>query len=256
MKIIYYADLSGSKAWGFLNETHVFPLLTSPYTKPLQWSDAYLNIDDVTLLAPCQPSKIVCVGLNYHDHAVEMNLPLPKEPLLFLKPPSSLIGPGDAIISPRQTNNLHYEAELAIVIGQRAKHATLEQASAAILGYTCANDVTARDLQFKDGQWTRGKSFDTFLPLGPWIETEIDTSQLTISLLLNQTMRQQGNTKNLIFSPQQLVSYISQIMTLEAGDLILTGTPAGVGAMQIGDCVEVCIDGIGCLKNIVAQQEG
>ena len=254
MRIVRYLNETGDASWGILDNTKVLPLKTGPYEKLLQKNDCELELSSVKLLAPCNPSKIVCVGLNYHDHAEEMSLPLPKEPLLFLKPPSSIIGPDETILYPPQTSNLHYEAELAIVIGAKTKDASPAQAGSAILGYTCANDVTARDLQFSDGQWTRGKSFDTFLPIGPWLETKLDPSNLDISLRLNGALRQKSNTERLIFSPSMLVSYISQIMTLDPGDLILTGTPAGVGAMEDGDCVEVCIAGVGTLKNTVTKQ--
>lgn len=205
----------------------------------------------VRLLAPCQPAKAVCLGLNYHDHAREMNLALPAQPLLFLKPSSAVIGPEDTIVYPPETKNLHYEAELAIVIGKTTKRVTPDQASLHILGYTCANDVTARDLQHADGQWTRAKSFDTFLPLGPCIATDIDAGSRDISLYLNGERRQHSNTRELIFPIPEIVSFVSRVMTLYPGDVILTGTPSGVGPMQPGDMVEVVINGIGWLKNRV-----
>ena len=191
-------------------------------------------------MMPFSPSKIICVGLNYYDHAKELGMEIPKSPVLFLKPPTAVIGNGDKIIYPAQTSNLHYEAELAIVI--------LEDRS---LGYTCANDVTARDLQKIDGQWTRAKSFNTFCPLGPKIVSGIDSDNLNIKLYLNGEIKQNSNTSQIIFKPLYLVKFISEIMTLLPGDVILTGTPPGVGPMDRGDEVVVEIEGIGRLTNKV-----
>jgi 2-keto-4-pentenoate hydratase/2-oxohepta-3-ene-1,7-dioic acid hydratase in catechol pathway len=187
-----------------------------------------------------KPSKIICVGLNYRDHAKELGMEIPRYPVIFLKPPSALIGDGDSIVYPSQTKNLHYEAELAVVIGKKGK-----------LGFACANDVTARDLQKLDGQWTRAKSFDTFCPVGPRIVSDLDPDRLDIQLYLNGELKQSSNTSNMIFGVDYLVSFISQIMTLEPDDIILTGTPPGVGPMRVGDRVEVEIEGIGKLVNNV-----
>lgn len=197
------------------------------------------------------PSKIICVGLNYLDHAKEMKEPLPENPIIFLKPPSAIIQDGDAIIYPNQTFNLHYEAELAIVIKDKIHNIPINEAFEHILGFTCANDVTARDLQKKDGQWTRGKGFDTFCPVGPNIVSGIDPNDLAIKLYLNGELKQNSRTSNLIFKPDYLVSFISQVMTLLPGDIILTGTPSGIGPMKIGDTVVVEIEKIGKLTNIV-----
>jgi 2-keto-4-pentenoate hydratase/2-oxohepta-3-ene-1,7-dioic acid hydratase in catechol pathway len=207
------------------------------------------RLSNVRLLAPCSPSKIVAVGLNYRDHAEELNMKLPEEPLLFLKPSSSVIGPGDSVIMPRQSARVDYEAELAIVIGKEAKRVPEKDAGAVILGYTCLNDVTARDLQSKDGQWTRAKGFDTFCPIGPWIDTDIDPADLKIDLLLNGVTKQSSRTSNLIFSPNKLVEFITSVMTLYPGDVIATGTTSGIGPMANGDTVEVRIEGIGSLTN-------
>ena len=209
------------------------------------------RLSNVRLLAPCSPSKIVAVGLNYRDHAEELNMKLPEEPLLFLKPSSSVIGPGDTVIMPPQSARVDYEAELAIVIGKEAKRVPEKDAGAVILGYTCLNDVTARDLQSKDGQWTRAKGFDTFCPIGPWIDTDIDPSDLKIDLLLNGVIKQSSRTSNLIFSPDKLVEFITNVMTLYPGDVIATGTTSGIGPMADGDTVEVRIEGIGSLTNRV-----
>lgn len=206
-------------------------------------------LKEVKLLAPCVPKKVIAIGLNYADHAREMEMELPEEPTVFLKANSSVIGPGESIIYPNMSHQVDYEAELAIVIKDKVKNISVSEAEQHILGYTCANDVTARDLQKKDGQWSRAKSFDTFCPLGPWIETELDTSNLKIQLLLNGRVKQSSSTAELIFSPSFIVSFLSQIMTLEEEDVILTGTPSGIGSMQRGDKVEVVIEGIGILCN-------
>lgn len=209
-------------------------------------------LSEVQLLAPATPSKIVAIGLNYADHAAEGNRELPKEPMLFIKPSTAVIGPGDEIIYPSQTGNLHHEGELAIVIGKTARNVAQADARRYVLGYTCANDVTARDLQRRDVQFTRGKGFDTFAPLGPWIVTDLDPSDLALEVRVNGEVRQKSRTSQLIFNCDFLVSFISQVMTLLPGDVISTGTPAGVSAMSIGDVVEVEIERIGCLKNTIA----
>ncbi|NLG85507.1 MAG: fumarylacetoacetate hydrolase family protein [Firmicutes bacterium] len=207
--------------------------------------------EEVRLLAPVMPSKVVAVGLNYRDHAMEMGEEIPKEPRIFLKPSTSVIGPGEAIVLPSMSRRVDYEAELAVVIGRAARHVRPEEASSYILGYTCLNDVTARDLQKKDVQWTRSKSFDTFCPLGPAIETELDPRDLAIVARVNGVVRQSSRTANLIFSVPELLSFISQVMTLLPGDVIATGTPPGVGPLSPGDRVEIEIEGIGTLANPV-----
>lgn len=208
-------------------------------------------LEEVTLLAPCTPSKIICAGLNYYGHAKEMGTSIPQTPLLFLKPSTSLIGPNDPIIYPEMVEELHYEAELAIIIGERCHKITEEEVKEKILGYTCFNDVTARDLQKKDGQWTRSKSFDTFAPTGPFIVSHIDPQNLTLSLYLNGERRQFSSTSDMIFSVDEIVSFASQIMTLLPGDIIATGTPSGIGPMEVGDVVEVEIEKIGSLQNTI-----
>jgi 2-keto-4-pentenoate hydratase/2-oxohepta-3-ene-1,7-dioic acid hydratase in catechol pathway len=197
------------------------------------------------------PGKIVCVARNYIAHALEHGAEVPEVPLLFLKPPSAVIGPGQAIVLPPQSDRVEHEAELAVVIGRRARDVTPEQAGAHILGYTVANDVTARDLQQRDGQWTRAKGFDTFCPLGPWIETAADPSDLRIVCRVNGVIRQMASTQDMVFSVPQLVAYISGVMTLEPGDVILSGTPEGVGRLADGDVVEIEIQEIGLLRNEV-----
>jgi len=211
----------------------------------------FYSLDEVKILPPVQPSKVVCVGLNYRDHAKELNMALPEEPILFLKPSTTVIGHQDNIIHPYQSHQVDYEAEIAVVISREARFVNQDDAFDYIAGYTILNDVTARDLQQKDGQWTRSKSFDTFCPLGPWVETEMDPSNQNISLKLNNEVKQNSNTKNMIFPVDELVEYISHTMTLNPGDVIATGTPPGVGPMKLGDVVEVTVDGIGTLRNEV-----
>ncbi len=197
------------------------------------------------------PSKVIAVGLNYRDHARELNMELPAYPLIFMKPSTSVIGDGNEIVFPAQTKELHYEGELAIVIGTLARTVPAEEADDFIAGFTCANDVTARDIQRMDGQWTRAKSFDTFCPLGPRVVKGIDPTALAIATRVNGQVRQHSTTANMIFNVWDLVSFISGIMTLLPGDVIITGTPPGVGALLPGDTVEVEIEGIGILKNTV-----
>jgi 2-keto-4-pentenoate hydratase/2-oxohepta-3-ene-1,7-dioic acid hydratase in catechol pathway len=214
---------------------------------------------DVRLLSPILPSKVVGVGKNYADHVQEMNTgDAPKEPLIFLKPSTSVIGPGDAIRIPAGSTNVHHEVELAVVIGARgARQVTPEQALASVFGYTIGNDVTERDMQRSDGQWTRAKGFDSFCPLGPWIETDLtglgkDPADLEITCSVDGELRQSGRTSQLLFGVPTLISYISQVMTLLPGDVVLTGTPSGVGAIRPGQRVECVIEGLGTLTSTVA----
>ncbi len=212
------------------------------------------GLEEVDLLAPCAPGKIVAVGLNYRDHAEEANEKIPDEPLLFLKPPTAVIGPGEKIIYTRMSSQVDYEGELGVVIAKISRKVPFESARDHILGYVCFNDVTARDLQRKDTQWTRGKGFDTFAPLGPWITTDLDPHHLRLETYLNGELKQSSNTENLIFNCYRLVNFISQIMTLMPGDIIATGTPSGIGPMKVGDRVDVVIEGIGTLTNFVAEE--
>jgi 2-keto-4-pentenoate hydratase/2-oxohepta-3-ene-1,7-dioic acid hydratase in catechol pathway len=200
------------------------------------------------------PGKIICVGRNYAEHVKENNADIPTTPILFLKPPSAVIGPDQTIYLPLQSDQVEHEAELAIVIGKRGRWIQPFDIAQHILGYTIANDVTARDLQRKDGQWTRGKGFDTFCPLGPWIETELNPVDAMISCHINGALRQMASTHDMLFHIDQLIAYISSIMTIESGDVILTGTPAGVSPLHPNDIVEVTIDGIGTLRNFVASE--
>ena len=209
------------------------------------------QLSDLELLTPCEPSKIICIGLNYKSHAKEMNLDLPSEPLVFLKPPTSALAHGGEIIRPEMSQRVDYEAETAIVIGKKAVNIGIEEAGDYIFGVTCLNDVTARDLQTKDGQWTRAKSFDTFAPFGPCIANEIDYDNLKIELILNGEVKQKSSTSDFIFKSKEIVSFVSKIMTLLPGDIIATGTPSGIGVLNQGDTVEVKVEGVGILVNTV-----
>ncbi len=213
--------------------------------------EATMPLADVRLLSPCLPGKIVCVGRNYVEHARELGNDIPKIPLIFLKPPSSIVNPGDPIILPPQSQQVEHEAELVVVMGKRGRNIIAEEARNYILGYTVGNDVTARDLQKTDGQWTRAKGFDTFCSFGPWIETDFDISDALITCKVSGQPRQMGSTRDMVFSVPTLVAFISSVMTLEPGDLIFTGTPAGVGPLKAGDEVVVEIDGLGKLSNPV-----
>ncbi len=213
-------------------------------------------LDDVRLLAPVIPrSKVVCVGRNYALHAAELGGEVPDEPLIFLKPNTSVIGPGEPILYPEQSSDVHYEGELAVVIGRICRDISAADAAKVIFGYTVANDVTARDLQAKDGQWARAKGFDTFCPLGPWIETSLDPANLAITTDLEGETKQDGRTSDMVFSVPDIVEYVSSFMTLLPGDVILTGTPDGVGPMAVGDTVSVTIEGIGTLTNRVMSRD-
>ncbi|MEM4575804.1 MAG: fumarylacetoacetate hydrolase family protein [Archaeoglobaceae archaeon] len=221
------------------------------YKDRLIFDSLEFPLSAVKFLPPAKPSKIVAVGLNYVDHANELGMPIPEEPIIFLKPPSAVIGDGDPIIIPNITKRVDYEGELAVVIKKRCKNVSKEDAMEFILGFTCFNDVTARDIQARDGQWTRAKSFDTFAPIGPYIAELEDVSKLKIVTRVNGEIRQKSNTSNMIFDVPNLIEFISSIMTLEPMDIIATGTPAGVGMLRKGDVVEVEIEKIGVLRNFV-----
>ncbi|WP_072871339.1 fumarylacetoacetate hydrolase family protein [Desulfofundulus thermosubterraneus] len=245
----------GEIFYGIVEGEMVLPV-ADPFQSLEPVSGRQFALPELDLLAPCLPTKAVCVGLNYRDHALELGMALPEEPVLFLKPSTAVIGPGEPIVYPAMSRQVDYEAELAVVIKKRARQVREEEAGDHILGYTCANDVTARDLQKKDGQWTRAKSFDSFLPLGPYIVTGLNPGDREVSLYLNGERKQHSSTAQLIFPVYRLVSFISRIMTLLPGDVILTGTPAGVGPVQPGDHVEVVVSGIGRLANPVVLQGG
>lgn len=251
-RYIRIQDLQGRVYYGLLQLNQNVQVLDAPPWLQGQPIDLELEPDRYQVLAPCAPAKIVAVGKNYVDHAQEMGGSVPKEPLLFLKPSTAIIPTASAIVYPPQSQRVDYEGELALVIGDRTFNCPLEHAHSKIWGYTIANDVTARDLQQKDSQWTRAKGFDTFCPLGPWIVRELNAGA-TLQTFLNDNPEpvQSTSIEKMVFSPDFLVSYISQIMTLLPGDVILTGTPAGIGELQIGDRVRVEIEGIGRLENTV-----
>jgi len=237
-------EKNGDKGWFALDGDRARRFDGSPFegarlgSIEIAWSSADLR-------APVRPSKIVCVGRNYAAHAKELGNEVPKEPLLFFKPPSSVVGPGGAVVLPKESERVEHEAELGVVIGRRVRRVAREQAMAAVYGYTCVCDVTARDLQKRDGQWTRAKGFDTFCPVGPWIETELDPSDLAVTCAVDGVVRQSGRTSQMIFDVASLVAYVSAAMTLEPGDLLVTGTPEGVGPLEPGNKLIVSVEGIG-----------
>ncbi|MBE9047444.1 fumarylacetoacetate hydrolase family protein [Pleurocapsales cyanobacterium LEGE 10410] len=240
--------------YGLLKANRNVAIYDAPPWLGGQTTDQEQEVDTYELLAPCVPSKIVAVGKNYLKHAAEMGTPVPKEPLLFLKPSTAIVADAQNIYYPPQSQQVDYEGELALIIGDRCHHVNPEQAAKSIWGYTIANDVTARDLQRKDGQWSRAKGFDTFCPLGPWIVRELSVEAKIQTFVNNENLpRQSASIDDMVFKPDVLVAYISQIMTLVPGDVILTGTPEGVGSMKHGDAVRVEIEGIGCLSNQVTQ---
>ncbi len=249
MKFVRFS-YGGPIAYGILEGDMVGLIDGTPFN-PFTSTEKVYSLKEVRLLEPVIPSKIVAVGLNYTDHARELNMEMPEEPLIFLKPQSTVIGTNDDIIYPSMSKWIEYEAELAVVIKDTTRHVPTTKALNHILGYTCANDVTARDLQKKDGQWTRAKGFDTFCPIGPYVVTDIEPYHLDIELKLNGEVKQSSNTSNMHFKPEFLVSFISYVMTLCPSDVILTGTPPGVGPIVPGDELEITIEGIGTLRNKV-----
>lgn len=253
MRIVRYQIKNETPAFGWIFENKVGNIEGNIFGE-YRRLEAEMPLDSVKLLAPSQPSKIVCVGRNYIEHAKELGNDVPQVPLIFMKPPSSIINPGDTIILPPQSKQVEHEAELVAVIGKRGKNILPEQANDYILGYTIGNDITARDLQKTDGQWTRAKGFDTFCSIGPWIDTDFDITDALISCKVSGQPRQMASTRDMVFDVGKLVAFISSVMTLEPGDLIFTGTPAGVGPLHDGDVVEVDIDGLGVLSNPVRKE--
>jgi 2-keto-4-pentenoate hydratase/2-oxohepta-3-ene-1,7-dioic acid hydratase in catechol pathway len=246
MKIASLETKDGQRGWFALEGDRARLFEGSPFEgAPLVGAGRAWSTEE--LRAPVRPSKIVCVGRNYALHAKELGNEVPKEPLLFFKPPSAIVGPGGTVVLPPESGRVEHEAELGVVIGQRVRRVTREEAMRAVFGYTCVCDVTARDLQKKDGQWTRAKGFDTFCPVGPWIETELDPSDLAVSCRVDGELRQSGRTSQMMFDVATLISYVSAAMTLEPGDLLVTGTPEGVGPLAPGNRAVVTIDGIGDL---------
>jgi len=253
MKLVRFSS-QGAVHCGVLEDTMV-RLIHGDNLFSGELTDSVIPLAEVTLCAPCTPSKIVAVGLNYRAHAEELRMQLPDEPLLFLKPSTAVIGHREPISYPAMSRRIDYEGELAVVIKKPCRHVAPAEAATFIGGYTCCNDVTARDLQKKDGQFTRSKGFDTFAPLGPWIETELDPNNVTIMTQVNGRQVQQGVTSDMIFPVFFLVSFISRIMTLLPGDVIATGTPPGIGPLQVGDQVDITIQGIGTLSNTVVAEQ-
>jgi 2-keto-4-pentenoate hydratase/2-oxohepta-3-ene-1,7-dioic acid hydratase in catechol pathway len=253
MRIVRFQREPGdSPAWGWVTENRIGMIEGSPY-EPFRRQDALLDLEKVKLLPPVTPGKIIGVGWNYRVHAEELDAEVPQVPLIFFKPPSSLIGPDETILLPPQSEQVEHEGELAVVIGRHGRWVSVDEANQLILGYSIANDITARDLQKSDDQWTRAKGFDTFCPVGPWIETELEATDVMITCSVNDQMRQMASTRDMIFSVREIIAFVSSIMTLEPGDLILTGTPAGVSRLSPGDHVKVEIDGIGALSNAVRE---
>jgi 2-keto-4-pentenoate hydratase/2-oxohepta-3-ene-1,7-dioic acid hydratase in catechol pathway len=240
----------GLTAYGILSNDEIIELASDEYPPRSSLRRSHRTAD-VRLIAPVAPSKIIAVGLNYRDHAHELGMREPENPILFLKPPTTVVGPGEPIVYPAMSRQVDYEAELGVVIKDHIHHIVPEDARYHILGYTCVNDVTARDIQKAEGQWTRAKSFDTFCPVGPWIETDLVPDDLLVESYLNGKRMQSARTSQFVFKVDHLVSFVSQVMTLEPGDLILTGTPAGIGPMKPGDEIEIRVEGIGSLKNHV-----
>ena len=251
MKFIRF-KYKGQERYGAINKDRVKFLISDYFSRELNFSNESASLKDVELLAPCKPSKLVCLGKNYEDHALEMKSEVPQEPIVFIKPSTSVIGPGEEIIMPPQSKRVDYEGELAVVISKTAKNIKQSQAMDYVLGLTCANDVTARDLQ--KGQWTVAKGFDTFCPLGPYIVSGLDPHNLELSTHLNGELRQKTSTGAMVFKVPFLIEYISHIMTLLPGDVILSGTPSGVGAVATGDEISVEINQIGILKNKAAKR--
>lgn len=248
MRFVRFRDKAGAAQFGWVYEDKV-GLLEGDMFSEYQRLEAELPLAELTLLAPVLPGKVICVGRNYAAHAAEHDAEVPEYPLIFMKPPSAVIGPGDPIRLPPQSRRVEHEGELAVVIGKRGRWLQPDNALDVVFGYTIANDVTARDLQRQDGQWTRGKGFDTFCPVGPWIDTSFDPADSMLACHVNDELRQMAPTRDMIFSISDLLVFISSVMTLEPGDLILTGTPAGVGALTPGDQVSVKIDRLGELSN-------
>lgn len=253
MKIVRFTADSKVK-YGILKGESIQAIEGRPF-RNIKLMAGHYRLSQVKLLSPVTPSKIVAVGLNYRGHAAEVNAPLPDEPLIFLKPATAVIGTEARIVYPPSSSRVDYEGELAVVLRKTAWQVSIEDALDYVLGYTCFNDVTARDLQNRDGQWTRAKGFNTFAAIGPCIETELDPGNVVLETYLNGELKQRGNTNDLIFAVPRLLSFISNVMTLLPGDIIATGTPSGIGPMSAGDTVEVKIAPIGTLRNYVVKND-
>jgi 2-keto-4-pentenoate hydratase/2-oxohepta-3-ene-1,7-dioic acid hydratase in catechol pathway len=253
MRIVRYRH-QGEVGFGIMEDDTVAAIAPHPFGA-FEYTGERFPVEEARLLAPVLPSKVVAVGRNYADHAREMGGEVPADPVIFLKPSTSVVGPDDAIVRPGWAGRVDYEGELAVVIGRLVRRLDQGNAIQAVLGFSCANDVTARDLQKIDGQWARAKGFDTFCPLGPWIETDLDSSDLAVRTLVNGQPRQQARTSQLEHGVASLLALVSRVMTLLPGDVLLTGTPAGVGPLEPGDRVEVEVEGIGVLANEVVDED-
>lgn len=255
MKIVRYLDASGQPAWGVLEDEIVFATDGTPF-EDMTTTAAIAHIDEVSLLAPVDPKNVVCVGRNYRDHAEEFGNEVPTQPILFLKPSTSIIGPGAHIVYPSILQRVDAEAELVAVVGRTAHRVARREAMSVIGGFTCGNDVTGRDIQKSDpgGQWTRGKGFATFCPIGPWVDTAFDASNVEVACVVDGATRQRGRTEDFIFDLPYLIEYISQFMILDPGDIIMTGTPSGVQPIEVGNVVSVSVQGLGVLNNTVVAQ--
>lgn len=256
MKIVRYSDKNGGDgAFGILEDSTIYALegdLFGTHSKGAKVG----SLDDVTLLAPLEPGKIVAIGLNYKAHVTELDSSrkLPEFPVMFMKPQSAVIGPDAPIEIANPEHDTHYEAELVAVIGKTARDVSEDEALDYVFGYTAGNDVSDRKIQYASGQWIQGKGYDTYCPLGPWIETELDPGHVQVQSRLNGEVRQDSNTEILIFSVPFLISYVSKVMTLNPGDVIMTGTPHGVGHMKAGDTIEIDVEGVGVLRNPVVNR--
>lgn len=255
MKYVRFKTKEGIARYGVLEDDERIRAIDGTPFEDLKLSNDYYFVEEIDLLSPTDYSKAICIGLNYRDHAEEFGLPIPESPVVFLKPSTCAIGQGENVIYPSMCSRLDYEAELAIVIGKKCRNIAEEEAENYILGYTIANDITARDLQPKNGQWTIAKCFDTFLPLGPYVSNEIKPDDLYIASKVNGQIKQESRTSNLIFKVPFLVSYLSKIMTLLPGDVIITGTPGGIAGMNDGDIVEIIIEGLGVLRNKIVKEQ-
>ena len=249
MRLVRF-NSGGSTSYGVLDGDSIRQITGEPFAE-INYSGKTFALADVKLLAPVEPKKIVLVGLNFASHAAEIHQETPSEPLIFFKPSSAVVASGEEIVLPHQSTQVEIEAELTVVIGKRAKNVSQEKVSDYILGYTVANDVTARDIQFSDLQWARSKAFDSFCPVGPWIETDFEPENKRISSTINGETKQDASTSEMVFSPEFLISYISQNFTLEPGDIVLTGSPAGISRVVAGDVVQCSIEGIGTLHSFV-----
>jgi 2-keto-4-pentenoate hydratase/2-oxohepta-3-ene-1,7-dioic acid hydratase in catechol pathway len=245
---------AGTTAWGVVEDHRIYEI-TPDIFSPFERTGRSFAMGETQLLAPCEPSKIIAVGLNYKDHITEFGrTEIPQEPVIFLKAPSAVIGPGDPIMIPKGVGRVDYEAELAVVIKKKGRHIPERQALDYVLGVTCFNDVTAREMQKKDVQWARAKSFDTFAPIGPWIADGLPLDNLRVEACVNRKVIQTGHTRDMIFSVPRIIAFISRAMTLLPGDIIATGTPKGVGPLKKGDVVEILVEGVGVLKNPVTEE--